>query len=296
MNNSTQPFWRSLLFCPANSEKFIARAHERKADAVILDLEDSISILEKPQAREKLKQSIVRISQGGPDVLVRINRDLDLAVADIAAAVCPELYGLVIPKVKGPEHLQLLVELIEINEQKFNVKPGHTKLLALVETPEGIARINEIAKASPRLVGMAVGGEDLATELDAEPNADSLYVAKMLGVLAARAAGILPIGVIGSVADINNNDQHYKEMLGRSRRLGFAGATCVHPRQVAMINEAFSPGSAQVNAAKRIVQAYEDAKKNGKGAFEFDGRMIDAPIVARAQRLLVQLDQQKNFS
>lgn len=296
MNFQNQPFWRSLMFCPANSERFIARAHDRKADAVILDLEDSIAISEKVQARENIKDSIARISQSGPDVLVRINRDLDLAIADIAASVCPELYGLVVPKVKGPEHLQLLVEVIEGNERKLNMKPGHTKLLALVETPDGIAKINDIAKATPRLVGLAVGGEDLATELDAEPSADSLYVAKMLGVLAARAAGILPIGVVGTVANISNNDQQYNEMLERSRRLGFSGATCVHPSHVPLINEAFSPGSAQIDAARRIVQAYEDARKKGIGAIEIDGQMIDVPVVARAQRLLMQLDMHKKHS
>lgn len=290
MNNQNQPFWRSLMFCPANSERFIARAHERKADAVILDLEDSIAISEKAQARANIRDAIARISQGSPDVLVRINRDIELAVADIAAAVCPELYGFVVPKVKGPEHLQLLTEIIESQEQKLNIKPGHIKLLALVETPEGITKINDIAKATPRLVGLAVGGEDLATELDAEPSADSLYVAKMLGVLAARAAGILPIGVVGSVADISSNDERYREMLERSRRLGFAGATCVHPRHVSLINDAFSPGSAQIDAARRIVQAYEEAEEKGIGAIEIDGRMIDQPVVARAQRLLMQLD------
>lgn len=290
MNNQNQPFWRSLMFCPANSERFIARAHERKADAVILDLEDSIAISEKAQARANIRDAIARISQGSPDVLVRINRDIELAVADIAAAVCPELYGFVVPKVKGPEHLQLLTEIIESQEQKLNIMPGHIKLLALVETPEGITKINDIAKATPRLVGLAVGGEDLATELDAEPSADSLYVAKMLGVLAARAAGILPIGVVGSVADISSNDERYREMLERSRRLGFAGATCVHPRHVSLINDAFSPGSAQIDAARRIVQAYEEAEEKGIGAIEIDGRMIDQPVVARAQRLLMQLD------
>lgn len=296
MNHRDLPLWRSLMFCPANAERFVAKAHERGADAVILDLEDSIALSEKAHARARLGASAAHIRTGGADVIVRVNRELTLAVPDMESAVSPGVSAIMLPKVKGPEHIQLLAEVITARELELGMAVGHTKIVALVETADGMGKINEIAKAHPRLAGMAVGGEDLATELDAEPSADSLYVAKMLGVMAARAAGILPIGVLASVAGIDGDDDSYQQMLARSRRLGFAGATCVHPRQVRLLNEAFSPGAAQVDLARRIVQAYEAAVQRGAGAIALDGRMIDRPVVIRAQRLLAQLDAQKGVS
>ncbi len=295
MSHHEIPLWRSLMFCPANAERFVAKAHQRGADAVILDLEDSVALSEKTHARAGLGASAAHIRTGGPDVIVRINRELTLAVRDIESAVSPDVAAIMVPKAKGPEHIQLLAEVIMARELELGIDVGHTKIVALVETADGMGKINEIAKSHPRLVGMAVGGEDLATELDAEPSADSLYVAKMLGVIAARAAGILPLGVLASVASIEGDDG-YRQMLARSRRLGFAGATCVHPRQVPVLNEVFSPGAAQVDLARRIVQAYETAVQRRVGAVALDGRMIDKPVVIRAQRLLAQLDAQKVVS
>ncbi|NYT35245.1 CoA ester lyase [Allopusillimonas soli] len=296
MDERILPLWRSLMFCPANSVRFLEKAHERGADAVILDLEDSVALSEKQRARTLWQPAAVRIKSSGADVLVRINRELELAVQDIWCAVSPDVSALVVPKTKGPEHIQLISEVIASREMDLGMRVGHTRLLALVETADGMTRINAIASADDRLVGLAVGGEDLATELDAEPTADALYVPKMLGVLAARAAGILPIGVLASVAGIGNDDSAYIRMVSRSRSLGFSGATCVHPKQVPLLNQAFSPGAAQVDQARRIVEAYESAEQKGDGATALDGRMIDRPVVLRARRLLAQLDAQKNVS
>jgi len=289
------PMWRSLLFCPANSERFIARAHTRGADAIILDLEDSVAPAEKAGARAAVACAARRIHAGGPEVLVRINRELDLAVQDIDAALCADVEGLVLPKVKGPEHVQLISELLAVREMERALPVGHTRLLVLVETAAALAKLNEIATADPRVVGLAVGGEDLATDLDAEPTADSLYVAKMLGVHAARAAGILPIGVLASVANIERLDQ-YEAMLVRSRALGFAGATCVHPSHVPLLNTAFAPRSAEVDRARRIVDAFEAAGRDGTGVILFEGSMIDKPIIIRAQRLLVRAQNIQSLS
>lgn len=281
------PMWRSLLFCPANAERFIAKAHTRGADAIILDLEDAVPAAEKQSARTAVAASAHAIHAGGPEVLVRINRELELAVADISAAVSADVTALVVPKVHGPEHIQLLAEVISAQEMRLGLRPDHTGLVALVESAGAVTRINEIAAAHPRLVGMAVGGEDLATDLDAEPTADSLYVAKMLGVHAARAAGILPLGIVASVANVQGDDA-YRAMLARSRALGFAAATCVHPAQVPLLNEAFGPSASQLDRARRLVETYAAAQARGQGAVLFEGAMIDKPIVARAERLLAR--------
>lgn len=281
------PVWRSLMFCPANAERFIAKAHLRGADAVILDLEDSVAGTEKAAARAQIAEAAVRVGQGGSDVLVRINRELDLAIADIGAAICQAVTGLVLPKVAGPEHVQLLAEVISAQEARSGLHAGHTRLVVLVETAAALEKIWQIARADGRMVAMAVGGEDLATDLDAEPTADSLYVAKMTGVQAARAAGILPLGVLASVAGIDAVEA-YQAMLKRSRALGFSCATCVHPSHVPLINAAYAPSAEAVSRAARLVECYDAAQSRGVGAVAFEGSMIDKPVADRARRVLAR--------
>jgi citrate lyase subunit beta/citryl-CoA lyase len=289
MTSRMLPLWRSLMFCPASEERFIAKAHTRGADAVILDLEDSVAFGKKADARAAIPDAARRIKAGGPDVLVRINRELDLAVADIAASVVTDVAALVLPKIKGPEHVQLISELIAAREMQSGIPLGQIKLLPLIESTAALAQANAIAASDPRVVGLAVGGEDLATDMEAEPTVDSLYVAKMLGLYAARAAGILPIGVLASVANVEDLAT-YRSMLERSRKLGFAGATCVHPSHVAFLNAAFSPTPAEIERAQRLIAAFEavygDKTGEQAGAILFEGNMIDRPVMLRAKRIV----------
>lgn len=280
------PAWRSLLFCPANAERFVAKAHTRGADAIILDLEDSVSPAEKTSARAGVATATI-VGQAGADVLVRINRELQWAVEDIRAAVGPAVMGLVIPKVMGAEHIRLLAEVVTARELELGLAPGHTRFVALVETAAALEYLPAIARADARMVAMAVGGEDLATDLQAEPTADTLYVAKMLGLHAARAAGILPLGVLASVAGVADSDA-YRAMLARSRALGFACATCVHPVQVPLLNAAFSASKLELERAQRLVAAYEQGLAQGRGAVLFEGAMVDKPVADRAYRLLAR--------
>src|SRR5215468_669718 len=130
-----QPAWRSLLFVPVLSERFLSKAHTRGADAIILDLEDSILPTHKDAARAALPAAVPRVAQGGADVVVRINRPLDLAVADIAASVMPAVAALMLPKVMGPEHVRLLAELVAAREEALGMPIGHTRFLVLIESP-----------------------------------------------------------------------------------------------------------------------------------------------------------------
>jgi len=281
------PAWRSLLFCPADNERFVAKAHTRGADAIIVDLEDSVAREGKAAARAGLAEAVAAVGQGGAEVLVRINRELPSAVLDIEAAVSPTVTGLMIPKVLGPEHVRLLGEVVTMRESELGLALGHTSFVALVESAAALEHLGAIARADSRLVALAVGGEDLATDLAAKPTADTLYVAKMLGLYAARAAGILPLGVLASVAPIDGGDV-YRAMLERSRTLGFACATCVHPSQVPLLNAAFDSSPPELDHARRVVAAYEQGRAQGHGAVLFEGVMIDKPIVERAYRLLAR--------
>jgi citrate lyase subunit beta/citryl-CoA lyase len=280
------PSWRSLLFVPVLSERFLAKAHQRGADAIILDLEDSILPTHKAAARAALSAAVPRVSQAGADVVVRINRPLDLAVADIAASVMPGVAALMLPKVMGPEHVRLLAELVSDREAALGMEIGHTRFLVLIESPAALPHLFAIA-AEPRMAGMSVGGEDMATELGALPSADSMYVFAMQGLAACRAAGILPMGSMGQLANIKDLDS-YRAGLKRGGALGFTTASCIHPAHVPIINEEYGASPAEIDRARRLIAAFDAAAAAGEGAVAFEGSMIDIPVVIRARNLLAR--------
>jgi citrate lyase subunit beta / citryl-CoA lyase len=281
------PNWRSLLFVPATAEKFVARAHTRGADVIILDLEDSIPPPAKEAARAALPAAAKLVGQAGADVCVRINRALEMSIPDIAAAVMPEVSVLMLPKLMGPEHVKLLSEVVAAREAALGMPIGHTRFIGVVETPQALPALSAIAGADPRMAALGVGTEDLSTELEAVPGADALYVFGMMAVAAARGAGILPMGSIGAFADFSDLSA-YRASLQRSRRLGFGCAACIHPAQVPIINEEYGPAPSEVDRARRLIAAFEAALAEGQGAVAFEGAMIDLPVVERARRLLAR--------
>ena len=279
------PVWRSLLFVPANVRKYVEGAAAAAADAIILDLEDSVPADEKGSARAAVAAAIPIVSACGADVLVRINRPLDLAVRDIEAVVSTRVAALMIPKVDSAAHLRLLAELVLSVELRQGMEAGHTRLYALVETVQAFERLHEIAAADPRMVAITCGGEDLIAELGALPEADVLLAPRQQVVFAARAAGILPLGVLGRTTSFRDLEG-LRAGARDGRRFGMAGAPCIHPSQVAILNECFSPTPVELASARRVVDAYDAALATGRGSVALDGRMLDVPVVARAQRLL----------
>jgi citrate lyase subunit beta / citryl-CoA lyase len=281
------PNWRSLLYVPTTAERFVAKAHTRGADVVILDLEDSIAPAEKQAARDALAAAAATVGQGGAEVGVRINRPLEMAVRDIEAAVMPAVTALKLPKLMGPEHVRLLSEAVAAREAALGLQPGHTRFIGLVETPQALPRLAEIAAADPRMVALGVGSEDLSMELEAAPGADLLYHFGMMVVAAARGAGILPMGAVGNFAGFDDLED-YRAGLRRSRRLGFACASCIHPSQVPIINEEYGPSPEEIDRARRLIAAFDQGIAEGRGAVAFEGAMIDLPVVERARRLLAR--------
>jgi len=287
MTRAAPATWRSLMFVPATGGKFVAKAHTRGADVVILDLEDSIAPREKQAARDALPAAAASVGQAGAEVAVRINRPLELALPDIAAAVMPAVGTLMLPKMMGPEHVRLLSEVVAAREAAQGMAPGHTRLIAVVETPEALPLLPAIATADPRVVALGIGAEDLSTEMEAVPGADLLYHFGMMVVAAARGARIQPMGSVGPFADFSDLDG-YRLSLRRSRSLGFACQACIHPAQVAVINEEYGPSPAEIERARRLLAAFDAALAEGKGAVAFEGQMIDLPVVERARRLLAR--------
>jgi citrate lyase subunit beta/citryl-CoA lyase len=279
------PTWRSLLYVPATQPRFVEKAHTRGADAIILDLEDAVAPSEKDAARAALKAAVPTVRQAGADVCVRVNRPLRMAVPDIDAAIAAGADVLVLTKLMGPDHVRLLAEHMTEAEAAAGVPIGRTRAIGLVETADSLPKMEAIASASPRLVAMGVGGEDLATDLGAEATPDALDLPKRLCVLAARAAGILPLGFIGTVAGMGSLDD-YRAMLRRSKQIGFACASAIHPMHIPVLNEEYGARPEEIARAERMVAAFEDALARGVGAVTFEGQMIDGPVVARAYNLL----------
>jgi citrate lyase subunit beta / citryl-CoA lyase len=279
------PVWRSMLFVPVTAQRFVDGAARRGADAIILDLEDAVAASEKDRARTLVPEAARIVSRGGADVLVRLNRPLRMTVRDLEAVIGPGVHCVSLPKAESPEHVQLVAEIIDELEAERGIPVGTTKMLAMVETASAFFRIAEIAKAHPRLVGLNLGAEDFALSAGMLPEAEGLFMPKQMAILAARAAGIMPLGFIGTVADFSDLDA-FRETIRRSRRLGFLGASVIHPSQIAILNEEFRPSREEVEQARRIVGAYDKALAEGVGAVTVDGKMIDVPVVDRAKILL----------
>ena len=281
------PTWRSLLFVPVTRADFVAKAHTRGADAIQLDLEDAVAPSEKRAAREALPAAAERVAGHGIDVVVRVNRPWRLLVRDLEAAVLPGVRALALPKVPSAEHIRACAEIVAELEAERGLEPGGIGFIAMVETAEGLLRAPDIAAAHPRVVAITLGAEDYATDLGITPEPDLLIAPKQAIILAARAAGILPYGLLGTVAHYADTEA-FAATVERSRRLGFVGSSAIHPSQVPLLNTGFSPPPEAVAQAERLVAAYEQAKSQGQGAIEFEGSMIDEPVAERARRLLTQ--------
>ncbi len=281
------PVWRSLLYVPVNVEKYVEKAHTRGADCILLDLEDSVPAAEKDRARSLVARAAARVRRGGADVAVRINRPDSMAPRDLEAAIGPDVNAIQVPKVDDATHLRRLDEIVAKLETKRGLAPGHTRFIAMVETPAAFFRMPEIARAVERTAAMDIGGEDFALETGMEPTQDTLLMPKQQMIFAARAAGIMPLGYIASVAAFGDWDA-FRRMVRRSRQFGFLGASCIHPGQVTIVNEEYSPSPEEVAHAKRVVEENAKAEAAGRASFAIDGKMIDAPVVARAERLLAR--------
>jgi citrate lyase subunit beta/citryl-CoA lyase len=282
---SDLPVWRSLLYVPVNVEKFVERAHTRGADVLQLDLEDAVPPSEKESARKLVEQNAARVRRGGADVVVRINQPLSLAVRDIEHSICPDVDALAITKADSASHIRLLDELITDLEVKRGLPLGHTKLITMIETADAFTRIDEIPRGSDRVVAMNIGGEDFALDMNAQPDGDVLLHPKQRMIIAARAAGVMPLGFIDSLSDFSDLDA-FRAMVRRSRRFGFDGAGCIHPGQVKIVNEEYTPGAEEIAYARKVVELNTQAAAEGRGSFQIDGKMIDLPVVTRAERLI----------
>lgn len=282
------PVWRSLLYVPVNVEKYVDKAHTRSADCIQLDLEDSVPAAEKDNARTLVVAAAARVRRGGADVVVRINRPDGMAERDLDASICADVEGIAVTKAENVAHLRRLDDIVSRLEAKRGLRAGQTRFIAMIETPAAFFEMPAIARSVPRLAAMNIGGEDFALEAGMEPTEETLLMPKQQMIFAARSGGLMPLGFIASVAGFGDWDG-FRRMVRRSRQFGFMGAGCIHPGQVPIVNEEYSPSAEEAAYARRVIEENARAEAAGRASFAIDGKMIDVPVVVRAQRLLARL-------
>lgn len=279
---------RSFLFVPAASEKLLQSAIEKSSDAVILDIEDGTHPSLKETARERIPEAVARLKAADKLAAVRINGDWLTAVRDLHSAVVPGLDILVLPKVEHARDVQIIAEIVADLELIKGSPTGHIRFLLQIESAAALPRLYEIAAASPRVMGMMLGSEDYSLDCGSLPTPDALLYPSLAVLTASRAARIQPLGFVASIADLGSPDE-FRSVVLRARALGFRGAVVVHPKFVDVVNECYTPTSLEVEAAQRVVNAFDAAFAQGQGAIKVDGAMVDKPVYRRAQELLASI-------
>jgi citrate lyase subunit beta/citryl-CoA lyase len=284
---------RSLLFVPGDSERKFARAMECGADALILDLEDSVAASEKAAARAHVAGLIEPNAKRAWTFIVRVNAlDTGLTLGDLAAVVKPGLEALLIPKVDGAADLARIGHYLDALEAKAGMASGSVKLASVAtETPKAMFALGSYAPSHPRLIAVTWGAEDLSAALGGTDNKEPdgswtfPYQTARAGCLfAASAAEVAAIDTI--YADFRDPEGLERDCR-RSRRDGFVGRLAIHPDQVAIINRCYAPSEAEITHAQRIVAAFEASP--GVGALAMDGKMVDLPHLKAARKILASI-------
>jgi citrate lyase subunit beta/citryl-CoA lyase len=268
---------RSRLYIPGNQPKLMISGGLYGADAIILDLEDSVPPAEKDAARILVRNALVALDWGSSERMVRINQGA-VGEEDLAAIAAHNPHIVLLPKVEGPTQVGHVAEAL-----RRLTGEGAPFLMPILESPIGIHRAFEIAAADPSVVALTLGLEDLSAELAAPRTAEGWesFHARQITVYAARAAGVQPIASVFS--DISN-EEGLASYVRRERGLGFDGVGCIHPRQIPVVHREMTPSEVEVERAVRIVRAAREAEKQGLGAVAVGSKMVDPPVVRQAER------------
>ena len=280
---------RTMLYLPGNNPNMLVRGHLFGPDGIIMDLEDAVALSEKDAARIMVSKFLRQGEFGSCEVTVRINgADTEFWKKDLAAVIpAKRLDGIRLPKADDPETIRIVDEEISRLEDANGIPQGRTKLFCILETARGIWNAYDVAKASPRVTAILPGGEDLVADLKTSRSADGAeleWTRKMM-VIAARAAGV---DAIDTVYPRASDDEGLRREASLSKQLGYDGKSVIHPNQIPIIHEVFTPTEAEIDKALRIVAAAKEAAERGLGAVSVDGRMVDVPVVKRAEYILVK--------
>ena len=277
---------RTMLYLPGNNPNMLMRGYLFGSDGLILDLEDAVAESEKDAARILVRDVLRRGEFGVCEVTVRINGvDSRYWRDDLAAVVPCKIDGIRLPKAESAQTVRDLDEELSAIESKSGVEVGTTKIFCLLETAHGVWNAYDIAKASPRVTAIIPGGEDLVADLRTSRSTEGTeleWTRRML-IVAARAAGVDALDTI--FPRVTDDDGLRREALF-IKQLGFDGKSVIHPGQIPIIHDVFTPTEREVEMAQRIVAAAKEAAERGLGAVSVDGRMVDLPVVRRAEFIL----------
>lgn len=277
---------RTMLFLPSNNPNLMMNGSALEADSLIFDLEDAVAPDQKDAARDLLKSALKYLDFGRHEIIVRINGlDTPYWKDDLRAIIDEQVDVIMPPKVCDAAYIQKLDAQMTALETEFGIEPGKVKILALLETAMGIENAFPIACASPRMIGLFLGAEDLSADLRCPrtKGGEEIRYARGKIVSSARAAGIEVYDTpFTDVRDLEGLEEDARYAKG----LGFSGKACISPAHLGIVNRVFSPTEKEIQYALEVFSAIEEAKRQGKGAISLRGKMIDAPIVTRARLVL----------
>lgn len=279
---------RTLLFMPGDSRRKIEKGAGMDVDSIIMDLEDAIALTQKEVARNSVATALREVDFGRSEALVRINQIIDgwIYKQDIEATVGGKPAGYVLPKVESAEQIEHISELLTQAEDQHDFESGSIKLLAIIETAKGVVNLKEIAQSSPRLQALIFGAEDLAGDIGAVRSADGyeVFYARSAVVTHAKAFGLQAIDTV--FIDLKADEALLEAETELIHNMGYTGKLAIHPKQVDPIQKVFTPKPSEIEKAQKLITAFNDNQSAGTGVFEYEGKMIDMPMIRAALGIL----------
>ena len=278
---------RSMLFLPGANAAMLSTSFVYKPDSIMFDLEDAVSIKEKDSARLLVAQTL-RLpiyKEQGIETVVRINAlDTPFGLKDLEAVVRAGVDVVRLPMTNSAEDIHELEAHVERIEKECGREVGSTKLMAAIESAQGVVNAISIAKSSPRLIGIALAAFDYLVDMQTERgDGTELFYARCAVLHAARVAKIDAFDVVYSNV---NDDEGFLKEVNLIKKLGYNGKSLINPRQIDLLHNAYAPTAAEVEHAQKVVEAAEEGERKGLGVISLNGKMIDAPIIARAQKII----------
>lgn len=276
---------RTMMFVPGNQPGMIQDAGIYPCDSIMFDLEDSVALTQKTAARFLVQEALCSLEYT-QELVVRINDPASECGKEDLKAIVPCQKAIIrLPKTETVEDVLLCAKLIEEIEEKEGILIGSTRIMAAIESATGVLNAREIALSSPRLIGIALGAEDYVTNMKTSrsPEGSELFFARSMILHAARNAQIAAIDTVYS--DVNN-EAGFKQEVELIHQLGFDGKSIINPRQIKIVHDCYTPSEKEIEKAKAIQLAIKEAERKGSGVISLNGKMIDKPIVERANRTL----------
>ncbi|HEP1278830.1 citrate (pro-3S)-lyase subunit beta [Streptococcus pyogenes] len=276
---------RTMMFVPGANAAMLRDAPLFGADSIMFDLEDSVSLKEKDTSRALVHFALKTFDYSSVETVVRVNGLDSCGALDIEAVVLAGVNVIRLPKTETAQDIVDVEAVIERVERENSIEVGRTRMMAAIESAEGVLNAREIAKASKRLIGIALGAEDYVTNMKTRryPDGQELFFARSMILHAARAAGIAAIDTVYS--DINNTEGFQNEVR-MIKQLGFDGKSVINPRQIPLVNEIYTPTEKEIDHSKQVIWAIREAESKGSGVISLNGKMVDKPIVERAERVI----------